>query len=296
MTSDDSWDNPESDEAIDLSGFITSSETQPVVVERRRKASSIGSAPSMAEGMTNAGPTTAPPPPMSSVGYGVNVKAEFKEGSFNNNFSGPELTNDKPWVHFVPWHVHDNATFPGSVAGAQRKTVLKAKMIGATAGVTGVVIQSGIRRAARYANPADQEKIFDGAMYRGAGWLMLSSIPLYLMPVMGLHNGAVAATMNGLTKNNPDSAFRKVWAKRIAGMGVNGGILYSTITGLRENSWIERQIFQGGAAAPAPAGGAPPVPGGAAAGRGNLRRNLLIGTLVLGLGAGGVAVVKRSGN
>lgn len=63
-----SYDDDEmEDDEMDLSGFITSSETQPLVVERKRNtAPKAEPAP---EAMGNAGPRNIPPPPMANVGY-----------------------------------------------------------------------------------------------------------------------------------------------------------------------------------------------------------------------------------
>lgn len=72
-----SYDDENEEEEMDLSGFVTSSETQPVVVERKRGNSvkpsqsdqMFGrSGATNASNMGNAGPKTAPPPPMSNVG------------------------------------------------------------------------------------------------------------------------------------------------------------------------------------------------------------------------------------
>jgi len=74
-----SYDDEDDDEEdMDLSGFVTSSETQPVVVERKRATSVKPSQSDQMFGrsgatnpsnMGNAGPKTTPPPPMSNMGY-----------------------------------------------------------------------------------------------------------------------------------------------------------------------------------------------------------------------------------
>lgn len=76
-----SYDDDEVDEDMDLSGFITSSETQPLVVERKRNTAP--KAEPAAEGMGNAGPRNIPPPPMANVGYAPRFveSAAANEGS-----------------------------------------------------------------------------------------------------------------------------------------------------------------------------------------------------------------------
>ena len=77
-----SYDDDEmEDEEMDLSGFITSSETQPIVVERKRNTAP--KAEPAAEGMGNAGPRNIPPPPMANVGYAPRFveSAATNEGS-----------------------------------------------------------------------------------------------------------------------------------------------------------------------------------------------------------------------
>jgi len=250
MTSDDSWDNPESDEAIDLSGFITSSETQPVVVERRRKASSIGSAPSMADGMTNAGPTTVPPPPMSNVGYGIRITPEFKEGSPGNSFSAPETSNYKPFVHFVPWHVHDNTSYPWAIKtpGKGRKKILGIKLAGATTFTLGYVIQRGVLQAARQANAQSKEKIFKTPWYNGAGFLKLAGGVMYITPTIGWQYGFVASSLDSIKRESPNSAWRSPLAKGIIAVPFHAATLKLIKSGLdfKSGTVTNRVLFQGG--------------------------------------------------
>lgn len=74
-------DDSDEDEEMDLSGFVTSSETQPVVVERKRAPKPGPDA----AGMGNAGPRVMPPPPMSDMGYSAKaqlpLRFEDSEGS-----------------------------------------------------------------------------------------------------------------------------------------------------------------------------------------------------------------------
>ena len=129
-------DDEDEDERMDLSGFVTSSETQPVVVERKRgnsvKPSQSDqifgrSGATNASNMGNAGPKTSPPPPMSNVGY----------------YSRAELAGDpsegKWTAHFNPLYTSDNMN------PKLRTPVVLSKSIGApvalmgalTAGLTG---------------------------------------------------------------------------------------------------------------------------------------------------------------
>ena len=66
---DDDYDEEE-DGPMDMSGFMTSSETQPPVIERPRSRSNPPPQGNPPQGMGNLGPkTVAPPRPVSNMGY-----------------------------------------------------------------------------------------------------------------------------------------------------------------------------------------------------------------------------------
>jgi len=99
-----SYDDDDDEEEMDLSGFVTSSETQPVVVERKRAPRTSPSQSDQmfgrsgatnASNMGNAGPKTNPPPPMSNVGYysTAMLDGEPSEGTLRSHFN-PLYTSD----------------------------------------------------------------------------------------------------------------------------------------------------------------------------------------------------------
>ena len=95
-----SYDDDEDEDELDLSGFVTSSETQPVIVERSRvKKTEGGEGPTEASNMGNAGPRTVPPP-MSNMAYAPN----FVNSAANNQGS--------PWN---PVWAHDNSLGPNAL-------------------------------------------------------------------------------------------------------------------------------------------------------------------------------------
>ena len=66
---DDDYDEEE-DGPMDMSGFMTSSETQPPVIERPRFRSNPPPQGNPPQGLGNLGPkTVAPPRPVSNMGY-----------------------------------------------------------------------------------------------------------------------------------------------------------------------------------------------------------------------------------
>lgn len=85
-----SYDDEDDEDEMDLSGFVTSSETQPVVVERKR-APKADTGATEASNMGNAGPRTAPPPPMSEMGYRPSVRSPI---AFKDSGEG------SPWNPF----------------------------------------------------------------------------------------------------------------------------------------------------------------------------------------------------
>src|SRR5210317_669760 len=94
-------DDDDDEEEMDLSGFVTSSETQPVVVERKRAPRTSPSQSDQmfgrsgatnASNMGNAGPKTSPAPPMSNMGRMYTATIEDSPGG---NISG-FMTHLKP--------------------------------------------------------------------------------------------------------------------------------------------------------------------------------------------------------
>lgn len=119
-----SYDDEDEEEEMDLSGFVTSSETQPVVVERKRGNSvkpsqsdqMFGrSGATNASNMGNAGPKTAPPPPMSDVGrmYVPTYKDVSSEGG--------------GYAHINPLYADDNSRYGKLTVGMK---VVGASMVG----------------------------------------------------------------------------------------------------------------------------------------------------------------------
>ena len=116
-----SYDDDEMEEEMDLSGFITSSETQPLVVERKRNTAP--KAEPAAEGMGNAGPRNIPPPPMANVGYAP----RFVESAGANEGS--------PWN---PVWAHDDAKL--------KRAAVISKSAGMMMAVGGVAFAAGKRQ------------------------------------------------------------------------------------------------------------------------------------------------------
>ena len=116
-----SYDDDEMEEEMDLSGFITSSETQPLVVERKRNTAPKPE-PS-AEGMGNAGPRNIPPPPMANVGYAP----RFVESATN--------------VKGSPW----NPVWASDNSRLKRPAVIS-KSVGMMVAVGGVAYAAGKRQ------------------------------------------------------------------------------------------------------------------------------------------------------
>ena len=117
-----SYDDEDEEETQDFSGFITSSETQPVVVERKRASSSK----TEASNMGNAGPkTTAPPPPMTDMGYRPHLRSpvEFKDSGAGS-----------PWN---PLWASDDALL--------KKPAVISKTVGAAGIIAGVAYAIGQR-------------------------------------------------------------------------------------------------------------------------------------------------------
>ena len=94
-----SYDDDDDEEEMDLSGFVTSSETQPVVVERKR-APKADTGATEASNMGNAGPKTysAPPPPMGNMGF--YAKAQLAGENSPSNFK----------ANFNPLYAHDSSS------------------------------------------------------------------------------------------------------------------------------------------------------------------------------------------
>lgn len=146
-----SYDDEDDDEEMDLSGFVTSSETQPVVVERKRapKADTGATNPS---NMGNAGPRTTPPPPMSEMGYRPSIRSpiDFKDSG-----------DGSPWN---PIWASDNSRLK------------KAAVISKSAGMLGIA--GGIAYAAG-------KRKFRGV----SGKIIAGSTALYLHPALGWNHG-----------------------------------------------------------------------------------------------------------
>jgi hypothetical protein len=146
-----SYDDDENDEEdMDLSGFVTSSETQPVVVERKRATTVKPSQSDQMFGrsgatnpsnMGNAGPKTTPPPPMSNMGRMYTPTYEETPGGSIN------------WgTHLKPLYASDMSSDATAKAAVLMKTgglslvglgvitnlATSYKKIGATMGIVGV--------------------------------------------------------------------------------------------------------------------------------------------------------------
>ena len=95
-----SYDDEEEEEGpMDMSGFITSSETQPPVIERPRARSNPPP-----QGMGNLGPkTVAPPRPVSNMGYAPKIvtNAASNEGSPLNPLWAHDETLGPNWLPVV---------------------------------------------------------------------------------------------------------------------------------------------------------------------------------------------------
>ena len=94
---DDEYDDEE-EGPMDMSGFMTSSETQPPVIERPRARSNPP------QGMGNLGPKTVPPPqPTSNMGYAPKIvtSAASNEGSPLNPLWAHDETLGPNWLPVV---------------------------------------------------------------------------------------------------------------------------------------------------------------------------------------------------
>ena len=154
---DDDYDEEE-DGPMDMSGFMTSSETQPPVIERPR-ARNNHPQPSNhpPQGMGNLGPkTVAPPRPVSNMGYAPNIvnSAASNEGS--------------PWN---PLWAHDETLGPNILPVALK-----------SAGLAGL-FAGGV-----YAAGSRQIKGLGGKM-------MVAGTAAYLHPALGLGHGQIANWM-----------------------------------------------------------------------------------------------------
>jgi hypothetical protein len=151
-----SYDDEDDDEEMDLSGFVTSSETQPVVVERKR-APKADTGATEASNMGNAGAKTysAPPPPMGNMGF--YAKGELAGENSPSNF----ITN------FNPLYAHDN------LSPKMKTAVIGSKMTGLAVAGTGAL--TGLMTS-----------------YKTAGKAMfVAGSAAYVHPVLGFKRGAL---------------------------------------------------------------------------------------------------------
>lgn len=144
-------DDDDDEEEMDLSGFVTSSETQPVVVERKRAPRTSPSQSDQmfgrsgatnASNMGNAGPKTSPAPPMSNVGRVYNPTYEELPGGDTGGWA----------AHIKPLYASDMSSDTTAKAAVIMKTggaslftlgvitqlATKYKKVGATMGVVGL--------------------------------------------------------------------------------------------------------------------------------------------------------------
>ena len=162
-----SYDDEDDDEEMDLSGFVTSSETQPVVVERKR-APKVDTGATNPSNMGNAGPKTysAPPPPMGSMGF--YAKGELAGENSPSNF----ITN------FNPLYAHDDRP------PKMRTAIIASKMTGLAVAGTGAL--TGLMTS-----------------YKTAGKAMfVAGSAAYVHPVLGWNKGALMEFSKA-----PDSRF-----------------------------------------------------------------------------------------
>lgn len=146
-----SYDDDDEEEEMDLSGFVTSSETQPVVVERKR-APKADTGATEASNMGNAGPRTTPPPPMGEMGYSPKLRSPV---AFADSGAGS------------PWN---------PVWASDDSRLKKAAVVSKSVGMLGIA--GGIAYAAG-------KKQFKGV----PGKVMAGSLALYLHPALGWNHG-----------------------------------------------------------------------------------------------------------
>lgn len=157
---DDDYDEEE-DGPMDMSGFMTSSETQPPVIERPRSRSNPPP-----QGMGNLGPkTVAPPRPVSNMGYTPKMVSNAASNQHLKITSGEGGT---PWN---PLWSHDNTFGPNILPVALK-----------SAGLAGL-FAGGV-----YAAGSRQIKGLGGKM-------MVAGTAAYLHPVLGLGHGQIANWM-----------------------------------------------------------------------------------------------------
>lgn len=153
-----SYDDDDDEEEMDLSGFVTSSETQPVVVERKR-APKADTGATEASNMGNAGPRTAPPPPMSEMGYRPTIRSPV---GFKDSGEGS------------PWN---------PVWASDSSRLKKVAVIAKSAGMLGFA--GGIA----YAAGKKQIKGVPGKVIAG-------SLALYMHPALGWNHGQLDKWLN----------------------------------------------------------------------------------------------------
>lgn len=109
-----SYDDEEEEE-LDLSGFVTSSETQPIVVERpRNKPNNTETEATPPSNMGNAGPKYVPPPMGAAHTPNMVTNAAVNEGSPWN----PLWTDDNAWGPNILYVVLKTGGIAALCAGA----------------------------------------------------------------------------------------------------------------------------------------------------------------------------------
>jgi hypothetical protein len=156
-----SYDDDEDEDELDLSGFVTSSETQPVIVERsRNKSTSSESAATEPSNMGNAGPRTVPPP-MTDMGYRPHFRSpvELKDSGAGN-----------PWN---PLWASDDALL--------KKPAIISKSVGMLGIAGGIAYAAGKRN------------------FRGvSGKIIVGSTALYVHPALGWNHGQLDKLVGNL--------------------------------------------------------------------------------------------------
>lgn len=185
-------DDDDDEEEMDLSGFVTSSETQPVVVERKRAPRTSPSQSDQmfgrsgatnASNMGNAGPKTNPPPPMSNMGRMYTATYEESPGG-----------NAGGWgAHIKPLYASDMSS------DATAKTAVIMKVTGLSVVVLGITTQLATK-------------------YKKLGATMaVVGAASYVHPVLGIRHGMLAELAGN---KSPTFTTMAALSTNVAGAGV----------------------------------------------------------------------------
>jgi len=189
-----SYDDDEDDEEdMDLSGFVTSSETQPVVVERKRATTVKPSESDQMFGrsgatnpsnMGNAGPKTTPPPPMSNMGRMYTPTYEVSPGGDGS----------------INWSTHLKPLYASDMSS---EATAKASVLMKTGGLSLICLGIVTQLATSYQKIGATMGIVGAASY--------------VHPVLGLRHGMLAELAGN---KSPTFTTIAAFSTNVAGAGI----------------------------------------------------------------------------